>query len=378
MKEARALLLLCFIKLGLALQKCSDESTKELCYVTDTYLKNEPPKIPTPVNLIVTLKQILDVNEESHTVKLMVQMTSKWEDNRLNFPGLTQRQMKFNLEHHLPEIWVPEIFYSNSVKVETDDKMTSLEYAYWPGNKNWFLYTRLIRAEFSCAMEFESYPFDSQLCVWNLRNLHGRINQVKLNPPKLYSGPNNTETLVNQTANLNTTNAAFDIQIQPLMSSQEVFRTQNFSQARIEIQLTRKLSGTFKLIGSYYLPTLLYSSLSLFSFAIQPETVPGRMGMLVTLFLIVTNVYSSVDAPSKRGFSYIEKWYLCVLSPIVLALIEYGILLSIAKFRGGFSGPFLRKKLQFERFVVHVDTLSFLFCLCLILAYNLYYWPHMK
>ena len=76
-------------------------------------------------------------------------------------------------------MWVPEIFYSNAVNVQVDDKITSLEYAFWPnGNKNYFLYTRLVRVEFSCAMEFDTFPFDSQLCVWNLRNLHGRISTV--------------------------------------------------------------------------------------------------------------------------------------------------------------------------------------------------------
>ena len=382
MKVATSVLALSvLIPASSALQKCIDETSKGFCYEGDAYLKHEPPKIPTIVNLIVTLNQVLDVNEEKHTVELMVQVTSKWQDDRLKLPGLDQIQTKFNLEHHLNEIWVAELFFSNSIKVETDEKLTSLEYAYWPSsaNKNSFLYTRLVKVQVSCAMDFESFPFDSQLCIWNLRNLHGRINQVKLNPPKIYSGPNNTETLVDQPpASLNTTIAAFDIQIRPLKSSQEIFRNHEYSQARIEIQMTRKLSGTFKLIGSFFLPTLLYSSLSLFSFAIQPETVPGRMGMLVTLFLIVTNVYSSVDAPSKRGFSYIEKWYLCVLSPIVLALVEYAIILSIAKFRGGFQGPFINKTLKFERIIVHVDILSFLFCLTIIIAFNLYYWPHLK
>ena len=97
---------------------------------------------------------------------------------------------------------------------------------------------------------------------------------MKLNAPKLYSGPNNTITLINDPpAKINTTNAAFNIKIRPLQSNSEIFRNHNYSLAMIEIQLKRKLSGTFKLIGSFYLPTLLYSSLSLFSFAINPETV---------------------------------------------------------------------------------------------------------
>ena len=32
--------------------------------------------------------------------------------------------------------------------------------------------------------------------------------------------------------------------------------------------------------------------------------VPGRMGMVVTIFLISVNVYNSVEAPPGRGFRY--------------------------------------------------------------------------
>ena len=39
---------------------------------------------------------------------------------------------------------------------------------------------------------------------------------------------------------------------------------------------------------------------------------------LVTLDLIATNVYNSVKAPTKRGFSYIEIWMIGVQIPILL------------------------------------------------------------
>ena len=62
--------------------------------------------------------------------------------------------------------------------------------------------------------------------------------------------------------------------------------------------------------------------------------VPGRMSMLVTIFLIVTTIYGSVEAPPSRGFSYIELWYIGVQIPIHFALLEYGIILAIMKYHG--------------------------------------------
>ena len=61
------------------------------------------------------------------------------------------------------------------------------------------------------------------------------------------------------------------------------------------------------------------------------KKVPGRMGMIVTLYLISANVYNSVNAPNGRGFSYIEIWMLGSQFPILLALFEYGLILLVKK-----------------------------------------------
>ena len=59
--------------------------------------------------------------------------------------------------------------------------------------------------------------------------------------------------------------------------------------------------------------------------------VPGRMGMIITLYLISANVYNAVDAPNDRGFSYIEIWMVGTQFPILLALCEYGFVLYLKK-----------------------------------------------
>ena len=61
--------------------------------------------------------------------------------------------------------------------------------------------------------------------------------------------------------------------------------------------------------------------------------VPGRLGLLVTLNLILMNVYNSVNAPTKRGFSFIEVWLLGVEIPILVGILEYGMILSVRKYK---------------------------------------------
>ena len=55
------------------------------------------------------------------------------------------------------------------------------------------------------------------------------------------------------------------------------------------------------------------------------------MGMILTLYLISSNVYNSVNAPHDRGFSYIEVWILGTQFPNLLAFFEYGYVLYLKK-----------------------------------------------
>ena len=60
--------------------------------------------------------------------------------------------------------------------------------------------------------------------------------------------------------------------------------------------------------------------------------MPGRLGLLVTLALIASNVFNSVNAPPNRGFSYIEVWMVGVQVPILVGILEYGIILALKKY----------------------------------------------
>ena len=71
----------------------------------------------------------------------------------------------------------------------------------------------------------------------------------------------------------------------------------------------------------YYAPTFIFAIISLVSFSIDLQVVPGRLGLLVTLYLIMTNVYNSVKGPESRGFSYIEVWFVGVQMPILAGIL---------------------------------------------------------
>ena len=111
--------------------------------------------------------------------------------------------------------------------------------------------------------------------------------------------------------------------------------------------------------------------------------------MLVTLDLIASNVYNSVNAPANRNFSYIEAWMMIVYIPIFVAILEYGILLAMKKYKTGNSVEdnntrvTLSSKGAARPMVSHfdiyktskkVDKITFFATVIFIIVSNLIYW----
>lgn len=89
--------------------------------------------------------------------------------------------------------------------------------------------------------------------------------------------------------------------------------------------------------------------------------VPGRLGLLITLYLIASNVYNSVEGPPSRGFSYIEIWMIGVHIPMLVAIFEYGLILAM--------------KDQWEISTLkRMDKITFCSSATFIALFNLFYW----
>ena len=97
--------------------------------------------------------------------------------------------------------------------------------------------------------------------------------------------------------------------------------------------------------------------------------------MIVTLYLISANVYSSVEAPKARGFSYIEIWMIGTQFPILLALFEYGLILywkKMAKNAGDQAEVETKQKL--DKKIKRLDFAMLIFSLVCFIAFAIFYW----
>ena len=79
----------------------------------------------------------------------------------------------------------------------------------------------------------------------------------------------------------------------------------NYSLTGYEMVLNR---NSLKYIVNYYLPSGLFVLVSWVSFLIPPEIVPGRMTLLVTIFLVLINIFNNVtsNSPNVEGLTAIS------------------------------------------------------------------------
>ena len=76
------------------------------------------------------------------------------------------------------------------------------------------------------------------------------------------------------------------------------------------------------------------------------------MGLLVTLYLIAINTYVSTSQGITGNNVLMDTWFVGCIAPIIFAILEYGALLAIIKFKKGYiSGKFVDSRV--------IDKISF-------------------
>ena len=103
----------------------------------------------------------------------------------------------------------------------------------------------------------------------------------------------------------------------------------NYSVTGFEVTLRRKMSHY---IITYYFPAMMFVSVSWISFLVPPESVPGRMTILVTVFLVLVNIFNSITSniPRADGLTAIESFVIICIVFVFGALIGRSILVYLS------------------------------------------------
>ena len=361
------ILTLCFTSITSAVMPNCDDITPvtvKLCASFDNYSSIEYPEpFPVFVNSSFVINDIQDIDENLQIINLLLTLNTNWSDDRIQvvvndkIVHYSYPWIKLNSQE-IESIWKPSLQFSNSISTHLANDVPS-DIWYYHGTPSIFWWTRTFSLSLTCEMEFIMFPFDSHNCSLKLVNVDGA---------SFSSMQDSRVFFMNQ--DTNSEKLKFDVEIHPknthLVALKPEFPTSMYSEARIEMILYRKRREFFRLFSEFYLPTFAFSKMALFAYSIPIESVPGRMGLLITAYLITTNIYVNTEAPSTRGFSYMDIWMTGAIAPIQIGIIQYGILLTILRF--GY-GSICGYKINFDR----VDRISSIFTMLLALLFDVSY-----
>lgn len=369
---------------SMLLKGCSDswpiDAAGNICKLQNNYSRLDFPR-PTPCHIQpeFRVQEVVDINEEHQTITLVVKFVLKWNDDRISYHFPTGQSEGvyhpwYLLDETLAaEIWIPNVIFPQSV--------FSKEARGLPRGSFWYKHPQSLflqtmeRLTLACQMTFSSYPFDSHSCSINLANFIGKYSLVVMNPLKVYSRNESGQSNSGNKLVVHDQKLRFDLTLTPTESITNEEFGSNYSWAQVDILLQRKSKESKYLWGSYFASTLIFAVLSLASFCIQVDMVPGRIGLLITLFLISINNYNSLNAPSQRGISFIEIWFIGMEIPMIGAILEYALILCLYKYKEKLCNlRFINYGKNLEAWTKNVDFITLCISLSYIILFNVIFW----
>lgn len=234
--------------------------------------------------------------------------------------GLRREQQVNESPETLKYIWYPEL---EIYGLETFDRQRVLkEMSGVRIRKNKTInYELNVRITISCQMNFDDYPLDAHTCQFQVGSYYDTQETVTCKAHFIYDQDRQRSL-------------QHFLQIEDLP---ECFHTVDipsgiYSACGFQVKLQRK---QMQYVVQVYLPSAMFVIVSWVSFLVKPEVVPGRMAMLVTLFLVLINIFNSVreQAPISSRLNAVDLYLVVCIFFVFAALIEYAVILLLLKKR---------------------------------------------
>ena len=297
----------------------------ESIYLTDDYMRAEVPLAQrleggewiTLENITVNdeskIVSIRDVDDKMQTVTFDISVHLQWRDDRIKAkpsPSSLDGLGNWHIldSNHIKAIWHPDLTIYNmsnfrrlSILDPTNGFLKIHEHAYCPQ----ILVDYTFNAEVTvyCDFDFTKYPLDEQICELRMGSIsHGRQLKFVLwsrepgiacnrtapkepgtyseEPPEKYKGKGLIMSIRQFTDNFCGFTEA--------LARSERCRAEHLQHVVFDIHMKRYFQPFFM---HYYAPSILIVLVMQTSFIIPPECIPGRVALLVTLFLTLVNIF---------------------------------------------------------------------------------------
>jgi len=284
-----------------------------------SYDKNRPPKYmgqPTVVYFHVTVLSIDTINEESMTYVADIFLAQSWRDHRLRLPENMTEEYRILDVGWLQNIWRPDVFFKNAKQV-TFHEMSVPNHYLWLYHDKTLIYMAKLTLVLSCAMKFESYPHDTQVCNMQIESLSHTTYDLVFKW-------NITDPLV---TNPDIELPQLDIAKNTTEDCTLEYSTGNFTCLAVVFNLRRRLG--YHLFHTY-IPSGLIVVMSWISFWIKPEAIPARITLGVTslLTLATQSTQSQRSLPPVSYVKAIDVWMSSCTLFVFNSLMEFAIVNS--------------------------------------------------
>ena len=299
-----------------------------------TYNMEKPPFVVTDTHRLnlafrFDIREISEIDDRGQYLSIPMYFNVAWLENRLWInqsaiawdETVTGPQNEVTEDVHvMEEIWIPDLEIYGLEKFGSKKVLKEMSGLRIKRDKT-IEYNARVTITVSCRMEFDNYPFDTHDCFFQVGSYYYFKDIV---------------TCSSKFVNFQTFDSGRQRSLQYHVSFHDLeedrktvdLTSGTYAACGFRVHLERK---SHQLIFQIYLPCILFVVVSWISFLIRPSVVPGRMALLVTLFLVLVNIFNNVRsmAPSSSSsqLNAIDTYLVVCIFMVFFALLEYGIVL---------------------------------------------------
>merc|ERR1719260_148274 len=291
------------------------------------HLSNKSP--PWDYNFRFVIEEISNINDKAQSMVISMYFAVAWEEPRMviNESAVEWRDARTGPTDEVNEspetlryIWYPELEIYGLETFGRQSVLKEMSGVRIMKNKT-INYELGVRITISCRMTFDDYPLDAHTCQFQVGSYYDTKDMVTCTAAFIYD-------LKRQRS----LQHFLTIEDLPEQFHTVVIPSGNYSACGFQVRLQRK---QMQYVIQVYLPSCMFVIVSWVSFMVKPEVVPGRMAMLVTLFLVLINIFNSVreQAPISSRLNAVDLYLVVCIFFVFAALIEYAVILLLLKKR---------------------------------------------
>ena len=283
---------------------------KEVCLMPD-YVLMDPPQNPyglTNVDVDLHLAQILEIDETKNKITIQLEQNMEWDDSRIKANFSAMQNIIDDSSYTPLSVRAVEKIWHPYLDIFTQDLQDwkSLYDPLWfqhagitkcpwyrdcklaPNTTTMYAATKS-RVTVFCKFDFSSYPFDKQKCKFR-RGFVATSDMVKFflyDPSAAFYTQNKTKKRMDWRYQ----ESGFEVTIKPfgnIIDTSTMRQNYTTNEYGFDITLERIVEPY---LFQYYFPCAAIVIVSQVSFIIPLKAIPGRVALMVTQFLTLTNIF---------------------------------------------------------------------------------------